>query len=110
MAKSKKKVSILLSPNGSVIEYQRHRDITYPPAGHTVVDAREFTDTLTFTKATKTSYSQKISILFQNAAGATFPMFLRDLSDAIPHMVNGVLKGDFVMVKRGNKAGVRLIT
>lgn len=105
-----KKVSkFILSSDGSLPQSQRWGQIQNPKAGEKVVDSFEFTDTLYFVKASKTSYSQKLSIMFKNSSGATFPMFLKDLSDAIPHMEKGILKGDFVTVKRGSKGGVRLI-
>lgn len=46
--------------------------------------------------------------MFTNAKGQNFYMFLTDLSDAVPFLEKGVLKGTFKFVKRGSNFGVQM--
>ena len=41
--------------------------------------------------------------------GQTYNMFMTDMSDIIPHMQKGILKGRFKFVKRGQNYGLRLL-
>jgi hypothetical protein len=65
-----------------------------------------FSDTLTFE-----SYSRGRSAAyfrFRRSDNTQVCMFLSDMTDAIPHMVNGKLTGNFQFTKRGMNYGVQL--
>lgn len=47
--------------------------------------------------------------IFENEKGKTLVMFLKDLSEAIPYMNNGIIQGEFTFVKRGQNYGITLI-
>ncbi len=42
-----------------------------------------------------------VTIVFEDAAGRTFPFFLKTATDMLPHMVRGKVYGTFVPVKMG---------
>lgn len=66
-----------------------------------------FTDALTYT-----SYARGRSAAyfeFARTDGTTVTMFLKDMEAAIPHMVRGVIAGQFSFTKRGMNYGVQFI-
>lgn len=68
----------------------------------------EFSDALRFD-----SYGRGQSaayFIFRNANGQSRIMFMTDLSDAMPHIVRGILTGTFTYVKRGRNFGVRFLS
>lgn len=49
------------------------------------------------------------AIFLEDRSGRRFQMFMTDLSDAMVHIRQGFLEGDFVFAKRGSNYGLKLI-
>lgn len=73
-----------------------------------LVDNFEFEDELEFIDYGRGRSS--VTFTFERLSNAkTVSMFVSDFSGAIPHMINGKLKGKFTFVKKGQNYGCRMI-
>ena len=71
-------------------------------------DNHEFEATLTFRtfcRGRSAAYS-----IFADGKGQEYSIFLTDLADIIPKMVNGVVTGTFTYCKRGQNYGTKVVS
>lgn len=71
-----------------------------------MVEARNFTARLTCDQM-RSGRSAKY-VIWQDAEGRTFPMFITDLVKALPYIQGGVLETEFTFCKRGQNYGIRV--
>lgn len=80
----------------------------YPGWGE--IDWRQnepFDDTLTFKNFGRGRSS--VTFYFERSNGARVTMFVKDFSEALPHMRKGKLRGTFCFIKRGANYGTKLV-
>lgn len=69
----------------------------------------EFTGTLTF-KGFERGRSAAYALFESEVLGRKYCMFLTDLAEAIPHLSNGSIYGNWTFSKRGTNYGIKLKT
>lgn len=102
MAKSSGQYQIPFDKDGSQLHYQGH-----PRQETTWVDNHDFEDTLTFSDYSRGRSAAYFHLTRADGRGVT--MFLKELTEAIPYMVNGILVGRFRFIKRGENYGCMLV-
>lgn len=100
MAKTSGNYLIPFDPNGNQLHYPGWRDNEWR-------ENADFTDTLTFDDYRRGRSAAYFNLI--RADGTSVTMFLKELTEAIPHMVCGKLCGRFRFIKRGQNYGVTLI-
>lgn len=98
MAKAEYKIPF--DDNGNMLTYDRRYQIEWR-------DNCQFEDTLTY-KCYGRGRSSAVFV-FTKSDGKTVSMFMTDIDDIIPKMVNGVLSGTFTYTKRGTNYGIKLV-
>lgn len=98
---------IPFDPDGNQLHYPEGRYIAGRYQEPEWRDNATVSDTLTYKnycRGRSAAYFQ-----FTRQDGTTATMFLTDMEAAIPHMVRGVITGQFTFTKRGANYGIQLV-
>lgn len=92
------------------IPYTKEMVLSYPQSSATIKwrDNDPFDATITHTSFSR-GRSSALLYWYDSARKLIYPMFIKDLSDAMPYIYGGQITGRFQFQKRGENYGLKLL-